>query len=251
VSFGRRAAIEAEGAQVVVIEDVYDASVDAALEAAQSRDTLLITDTARSTSDLVPQLVSAGYLSAFAEIEQQLSKLGEDRIDAVSVQAGVGGLAAATTQWARFARRGRSPRVIVVEPETAASVMTGLAAGEPVAVSASVVSSMSCLQCGTVSLTAFSELQAGVSCCLAIEDSWATTAVSELRSCGLRIGLSGAAGIAGLMAAFSGPFAGPIRQYLEILPDARLLVVATESVSSDPMDREARQAIRVAEPAFR
>jgi diaminopropionate ammonia-lyase len=251
VSFGRRAAIEAEGAQLVVVEDVYDASVDAALEAAKSSDTLLVTDTARSTSDLLPQLVSAGYLTAFAEIEQQLSMIGEDRIDAVSVQAGVGGLAAASTSWARFGRRGRPPRVIVVEPETAASVMTGLAAGEPVGVSASVVSSMSCLQCGTVSLTAFAELQAGVSCCLAIEDSWATTAVSELRSCGLRTGLSGAAGIAGLLAAFSGPFAGPIRQYLEIFSDARLLVVATESVASDPLDREPRQAIRVAEPAFR
>ena len=232
VSPGRCQAIKAEGAELMITDGVYDTSVDAAAEAARSADSLLISDTARSASDIVPQLVTAGYTTAFAEVDQQLSQSGDDRIDAVSVQAGVGGLASACTSWARLARRGRSPRVIVVEPETAACVMTALAAGEPVAVSASQVSAMSCLQCGTVSFTAFANLQAGVSCCLAIEDSWATSAASELHSCGLRTGLSGAAGIAGLLAAFSGPLAGPVREHLGLVSDARLLVVATEAATA-------------------
>jgi diaminopropionate ammonia-lyase len=232
VAPGRCQAIEAEGAELVVVDGVYDAAVDAALEASRAADSLLISDTARSASDSVPQLVTAGYTTAFAEIEQQLSQSGDDRIDAVAVQAGVGGLASASTSWARFTRRGRSPRVIVVEPEGAACVMAALAAGEPIAVSANQISAMSVLQCGTVSRTAFANLQAGVSCCLAIEDSWATTAASELRSCGIVTGPSGAAGAAGLIAAFSGPLAGPVRQYLGLLSDARLLVVATESVAA-------------------
>src|SRR5215813_11758748 len=213
VAPGRCRAIEDEGAELVVIDGVYDASVDAALEASRGADTLLISDTARSASDVVPRMVTAGYTTAFAEIEQQLSRAGDDRIDAVAVQAGVGGLASAGTSWARSTRRGRSARVVVVEPETAACVMAALAAGEPIAVSASQVSAMSVLQCGTVSLTAFANLHAGVSCCLAIEDSWATTAASELSTCGIRTGLSGAAGVAGLLAALSGPFAGPVRQH--------------------------------------
>jgi diaminopropionate ammonia-lyase len=229
VSPGRCQAIAAEGAELVMIDGVYDASVDAAVDAARGAGTLLITDTARSASELVPRLVTAGYTTAFAEIEQQLSQSADDRIDAVAVQAGVGGLASACTTWARLTRRGRSPRVIVVEPEPAACVMAALAAGEPIAVSASQVSAMSVLQCGTLSLTAFANLQAGVSCCLAIEDSWATTAAAELSSSGVRTGPSGAAGIAGLMAAFTGPFAGPVRQHLGLSSDARLLAVATES----------------------
>src|SRR5262245_31087179 len=229
VAPGRRKAIEAEGAELVVVDGVYDASVDAALAASNSAGTLLISDTARAASDTVPRLVTAGYTTALAEVEQQLSQSGDDRIDAVAVQAGVGGLASASTSWARLTRRGRSPRVIVVEPEPAACVMAALAAGEPIAVSASQVSAMSVLQCGTVSLTAFANLHAGVSCCLAIEDSWATTAASELSTCGIRTGLSGAAGVAGLLAAFGGPLAGPIRQHLGLFEDARLLVVATES----------------------
>lgn len=232
VSPGRCRGIKSEGAELIITDGVYDTSVDAAAESARCADSLLISDTARSPSDIVPQLVTAGYTTAFAEVDQQLSQSGDDRIDAVSVQAGVGGLASACTSWARLTRRGRSPRVIVVEPETAACVMTALAAGEPIAVSASQVSAMSCLQCGTVSFTAFANLQAGVSCCLAIEDSWATTAASELRSCGLRTGLSGAAGIAGLLAAFSGPLAGPVREHLGLVSDARLLVVATEAATA-------------------
>jgi diaminopropionate ammonia-lyase len=229
VSPGRRQAIEAEGATLTVIDGVYDASVDAAREAAGGAGMLLISDTARAASDVIPRLVTAGYTTAFAEVEQQLSRSANDRIDAVVVQAGVGGLASAGTSWARLGRHDRLPRVIVVEPEPAACVMAALAAGEPITVSANRDTAMSVLQCGTVSVTAFENLHAGVSCCLAIEDSWATTAASELGACGIRTGFSGAAGIAGLLAAFGGPFAEPVRQHLGLSPDARLLAVATES----------------------
>ena len=232
VAAGRRQAIQAEGAELTVIDGVYDAAVDAAAEAARGPDALLISDTARSASDVVPQLVTAGYTTAFAETEQQLSQSGDDRIDAVALQVGVGGLASAGTSWARLTRRGRSPRVIVVEPEPAACAMAALAAGEPITVSASQESVMGVLRCGTISLTAFANLHAGVSCCLAIEDSWAMDAVSELNSCGIRTGPSGAAGVAGLLAAFGGPLAGPVRQHLGLSSDARLLVVATESAAA-------------------
>jgi diaminopropionate ammonia-lyase len=133
--------------------------------------------------------------------------------------------------------------VIVVEPEPAASVMAALAAGEPIAVSADQVSAMSVLQCGTVSLTAFANLHAGVSCCLAIEDRWALQAVSKLRSCGVPTGPSGAAGLAGLLAALNGSFAGPVRDFLGLSSSARLLVLATEAASaSQPKQRSDRVA---------
>jgi diaminopropionate ammonia-lyase len=232
VSAGRRQAIEAEGAELVVIDGVYDAAVDAALAASQSADTLLISDTARSPTDVIPQLTTAGYATVFAEVELQLSQSVDDRIDVLAVQSGVGGLASAGATWARLARRGRSPRVVVVEPEGAACVMAALAAGEPITVSANQVTAMSVLQCGTLSVTAFPNLQAGVSCCLAIEDSWAIRAVSELSACDLQTGPSGAAGIAGLWAALGGSFSEPFRQHMGLSADARVLAVATESPSA-------------------
>jgi diaminopropionate ammonia-lyase len=223
----RRRAIESEGAELVVVDGPYDAAVDAALEASSAPNQLLISDTARAATDVVPKLVTAGYTTAYAEVEEQLR--ADDRIDAVFVQAGVGGLASATTSWARVTRAGRSPRVAVVEPEGAACIMAAVASGEPKTVSATAVTAMAVLQCGTVSLTAFPNLQAGVSCCLAIEDHWAVEAVDAMRASGVLTGSSGAAGLAGLMAAFGGPFAAPVRQHLGIDGSSRLLVVATES----------------------
>jgi diaminopropionate ammonia-lyase len=229
VSARRRRGIEREGAELVTVDDSYDVSVDAAMAAAAQPGTLLISDTARDVSDIVPRRVAAGYGTAFVEAEEQLSARGEDSIDAVGIQAGVGGLASAATVWARRAGRMVPAQVVVTEPEGAASVFTALAAGEPRPLNAYGNSVMSVLQCGTVSFTAFPILNAGVSCCLAIEDHWALAAVSALRSCGVETGPSGAAGLAGLMAALGGAFAVPVKEHLGLGSHSRLLVVATEA----------------------
>jgi diaminopropionate ammonia-lyase len=229
VSAGRRRAIQDEGAELVVVEGNYDAAVDAARDAAAQDGRLLISDTARSPSDAVPQLVTEGYTTPFLEVESQLSATGQKGIDAVGIQAGVGGLASAATVWARQICASRSTRVVVAEPEDAACVFAALAAGEPQSVSAEKPTVMAVLQCGTVSLTALPQLIAGVSCCIAVEDGWSLSAVSEMSSCGVETGPSGAAGLAGLMAGLQGPFADAIRVHLRLGPESRLLFVATES----------------------
>ena len=235
VSKARIEAIESEGAEVIAVDGFYDDSVDAALEASKDDKTLLISDTARSVSDVIPRLVTDGYTTTFAEVDQQLLEQGDDRIDVVSVQAGVGGLSCACTNWARLYRKGRSPRVAVAEPETAACVMTALAAGEPVGIAADEISAMNVLQCGTVSLTAFETLKAGVSCCLAVEDDWARIATNEIRASGVDTGLSGAAGMAGLIGAMQGPMAGSVREHLALTSDSRILVVATEAATASAL----------------
>jgi diaminopropionate ammonia-lyase len=229
VSEARRRAIQNQGAELVVIDGNYDAAVEAALDASQQPGVLLISDTGRVSSDTMSLLVTAGYTTAFLEAEEQLRRSGEDSIDAIGVQAGVGGLASAATLWARQIRLTRPSHVIVTEPENAACVFTALAAGEPAVVSASRDTAMAVLQCGTVSQSAFPTLNAGVSCCLAIEDEWALAAVAELRTSGVKTGPSGAAGLAGIMAAFDGTFAAPVKQHLGLGPRSRLLFVTTES----------------------
>jgi diaminopropionate ammonia-lyase len=229
VSEARRRAIQNQGAELVVIDGNYDAAVEAALDASQQSGVLLISDTGRVSSDTMSLLVTAGYTTAFLEAEEQLRRSGEDSIDAIGVQAGVGGLASAATLWARQIRLTRPSHVIVTEPENAACVFTALAAGEPAVVRASRDTAMAVLQCGTVSQSAFPTLNAGVSCCLAIEDEWALAAVAELRTSGVKTGPSGAAGLAGIMAAFDGTFAAPVKQHLGLGPRSRLLFVTTES----------------------
>lgn len=229
VAESRRRAIENEGAELVVIDGNYDAAVDAALSASERSGLLLISDTARAESDVIPRVVSDGYTTAFVEAEEQLTASGHGRIDAVGVQAGVGGLAAAATNWARTIRTASPVQVIVTEPENAACVFTSLAAGEPKTVGADQDTAMAVLQCGTVSLTAFPILRAGVGCCLAIDDSAALAAVAELRTSGIETGPSGAAGLAGVLAGLTGSFANPIKQHLGLSSNSGLLFVATES----------------------
>lgn len=243
VSPARIGAIESEGAEVVVVDGFYDASVDAALDASERPGTLLISDTARTPTDHVPKLVTAGYGTTFAEVDRQLATLGDDFIDVVAIQAGVGGLSAACTGWARSDRTSKPTRVAVVEPEKAACVMTALAAGEPVGVAADEVSAMSVLQCGTISLTAFEVLHAGVSCCLAVEDSFAKSAALEIGKAGVRTGLSGAAGMAGLLGAISSPMAEGVRAHLGLTSDASVLVVATEAAMASEPDQAARSEV--------
>lgn len=243
VSAARIRAIESEGAEVVVVDGVYDASVDAALDASRCPGSLLISDTARTSGDALPKLVTAGYTTTFAEVDVQLAERGDTRIDAVGIQAGVGGLASACTLWARRLRENNPPRVAVAEPEAAACVMTALAAGEPISVAADQLSEMSVLQCGTISLTAFDTLKAGVSCCFAIEDDWAVRAASGLGAAGVATGSSGAAGLAGLMAALRSPMADPVRTHLGLDEDARLLVVATEAATASAETGDEAEAL--------
>ncbi|GAB2614021.1 diaminopropionate ammonia-lyase [Kocuria himachalensis] len=234
VSEGRRRAITDEGAEVVVVNGNYDAAVDAALEDAELHGRFLISDTARSVSDVIPQLVSAGYTTSFLEVEAQLCAEGGEDVDAIGIQAGVGGLAAAATVWARRPRSGRPASVVVAEPEGAASVLTAVASGQPQTVAAATPTAMAVLQCGTVSLTAFPRLAAGVSCCVAIEDTWGLVAAAEMASSGVDTGPSGAAGLAGLMAGLRGTFAGAVREHLGLGVHSRLLFVATEAAAASP-----------------
>ncbi|MFE7630659.1 pyridoxal-phosphate dependent enzyme [Kocuria sp. NPDC057446] len=232
VSETRRRAIIDEGAELVVVDGNYDAAVDAALEDGGMQGRLLISDTARSASDAVPQMVSAGYTTAFLEVEAQLCADDREDLDAIGIQAGVGGLAAAATVWARRPHSGRRANVVVAEPEDAASVFAAVASGQPQTVAATTPTAMAVLQCGTVSLTAFPLLAAGVSCCVALEDKWSLAAVAEMGSCGVDTGPSGAAGLAGLMAGLRGAFAGPVREHLDLGTRSRVLCVATEAAAA-------------------
>jgi diaminopropionate ammonia-lyase len=238
VGVGRRRAIEDEGAALVIVAGNYDAAVDAARDAAVGDDCVLISDTARSAVDAIPQMVCSGYTTSFLEVEAQLSAAGAGGVDAIGIQAGVGGLAAAATIWARRLHGAASPRVVVAEPESAACILAAVAAGQAVCVAADTPTSMAVLRCGTVSLTALPHLISGVSCCVTVEDEWSHVAQSALRSCGLKTGPSGAAGLAGLLAVLQGSFASPVREHLGIGPRSRLLFVATESSAAARAESE-------------
>ena len=223
VSVARRRAIEAEGADVEIVDGSYDNAVDAAESDAARRDSILISDTARNYTDETPARVVDGYQTIFKELDTNAC----DKLDLVVVQAGVGGLAAAATSWAAN-RSPAPPRVVVVEPEGAACVAAAIVAGHAVTVDVAEVTLLGCLACGTVSATALPVLCRGVSCCLAIGDDCVIDAMRMFDQIGVLSGPNGAAGLAGLLSVLRSPLRDAFCAALDLHSESRILAIATE-----------------------
>jgi diaminopropionate ammonia-lyase len=224
-------AIESEGADVIVVDGTYgDAVLRSAREA--ERGALVVSDTSWPGYEEAPGWVIEGYGTVYEEIDQQLASAGESPPDVVFVQIGVGALAAATVRHYQNATAS-SPRIIGVEPETAACALASIKAGEIVSVPDPHRSIMVGLNCDSPSHVAWPDLSAGIDTFLAIPDTNIPTAMKELADAGIIAGETGAAGVAGLMAIVDS--ADPtVRERLGLMGSASVLVLSTEG-ATDPV----------------
>ncbi len=103
----------------------------------------------------MPAWIVDGYETLFAEIDAQLFAAGVSAADLVSVQVGVGSLAQAAVAHYRSSARSSAlpasarPRLLSVEPDTAACVLRSLADDALVSVPTE-VTVMNGLNCGTL-----------------------------------------------------------------------------------------------------
>jgi diaminopropionate ammonia-lyase len=213
--------INAEGALLTLVDGDYDGAVTAArADAEAAADGVLIQDTAWDGYEQVPSWIVAGYETLFAEIDAQLAEAGAAAFGGagtglVSVPVGVGSLAQAAV--AHYRRPGLPrpdrPRLLSVEPDTAACVLRSLAGGAlgSVPTAATV---MNGLNCGTPSSIAWPYLRDGLDAAITVTDADARDAVAALSSAGVSAGPSGAAGLAGLRAALTGEGAAARRRDL-------------------------------------
>jgi diaminopropionate ammonia-lyase len=216
----RRAAIEAEGAQVIVVDGDYEEAVARATEAAAEPGALGIADVGGSGS---AHWVIDGYHTLFAEAAAQAG------FDALLVPAGVGSFAAAAARYGALAGRA----VIAVEPDAAACVGASLAAGEPTAVPTP-GTRMAGMDCAEVSPAAWPSLRDGILGTVAVADGEAVAAMRELTALGYAIGDCGAAPLAALRALMTEDDGADLRAAAGLdRADARVLLVATEGVT-DP-----------------
>ncbi len=217
--------IEDQGAEVVWVDGTYDDAVDAAAAAARERGSILVADTTDDPGDPVVGDVMAGYGVMAAEIRNQADHAGHARPTHVFVQAGVGGLAAAIAEglagW--LAEPGH---VVVVEPKTAACVAPALAAGRPMRVAGDLQSTAEMLSCGEASAPALAVLRrAGARALTVSEDDLVEAPRVLAKSGGPATTPSGAAGLAGLMAALADPERA---QELGLARSRRVVVLVTE-----------------------
>lgn len=220
----RRAAIAAEGAEIVIVPGEYEQAVRQAAADGEGDGFLELADVGETGP---AHWVIDGYATLFGE-------LPANEFDVLLVPTGVGSLAAAA---ARFGAE-QDLKVIAVEPATAACLSASLAAGEPTAVDTP-GTSMAGLDCAEVSAAAWPSLRAGIHGTVTVGDSEVHAAMRELAAAGLAIGDCGAAPLAALRSLATDPACRGLRDAAGLSREARVLLIATEG----PTDRAAYERI--------
>ena len=121
----------------------------------------------------------AGYSVMMKEISEQIKN---EKISHVILQAGVGGMAAAMV--AGIARYlDNIPKIIVVEPESAACVLESIRAGKIEKISIKKESLMGGMSCDEVSLVPWEILKNSINYCVTVSDNYIYKTVKSLANC--------------------------------------------------------------------
>ena len=189
------AKLKAKGATVVIEGADYEASMEAAQNAATNNGWFLLSDSSWDGYTKPTHRLMEGYLQMADEAFEALLEPPTH----IMLQAGVGGLAGAVAALARK-RYGEAPTIIVVEPDAAPALIESVKAGEP-KVTIGPVSNMGRLDCKEPSLIALKGLARDADYFVTISDDQAEAALTALEEVGLATTPSGGAGIATLLAA--------------------------------------------------
>ena len=244
-------AIAGEGATVIRVAGSYDDAVRIMQAEADKNQWTVVSDTAWEGYERIPRLIMLGYTHLLDEVTEEF--------DAIFVQGGVGGLLCAMASWCAFhlpldrlrpapsGVEGRSdpqPRVIAVEPTSAACLQASARAGTPVAVTGPLTTTMAGLRNREVSTPAFMSLLPNVDAFIAIDDVWAHDAMRALGrpladDPAIAAGSSGAAALGGLLALCRDASLADARARLGLSSTSRVLTIVSEGVTDPDVWRTA------------
>ncbi len=184
--------IRSYDADVVVVGNSYEESMEGAQKAAEENNWILLSDVTWDGYDAGLKVME-GYLVAAAEAYEDCPEPPTH----IFLQAGVGGFPAAMAAQARR-HFGNDPRIIIVEPTEAPVLLESIKAGKSVEVQGG-VSIMGRLDCKVPSTRALSSLAKTCTHFMTITDEDAENCMKELEIEGLETSPSGGAGYAGLL----------------------------------------------------
>lgn len=189
-------------ARVVRVPGTYDDAVRRARLSALEQGWMLIPDTSDDAQDPTARRVLQGYGVMVFEILQQ--RVNDAPFTHVFLQGGVGGLAAGVAGVFAQVYGEHRPTVIVVEPQAAACLFESALRGVPSVVGGDLVTAMAMLSCGEASPVAWPVLKRRADVFMTIDDEAAVKTAKRLTlpwpvGEGLDVGVSGAAGVAGLL----------------------------------------------------
>ncbi|MDX2485018.1 MAG: diaminopropionate ammonia-lyase [Pseudodonghicola sp.] len=232
VSEGRKAAIEAYGAEVRRCAGNYDESVREADETAKAEGWFVVSDTSYPGYTEIPKDVMQGYELMAAEAADELPEPPTH----VFMQTGVGGAAASVAAHLRRRYGAEStPRIILADPEESACWLESLRAGRPVAIEGDLDTLMAGLACGEISLLAWDVLKPLACAVVSVADDDAVAMMRRLADPlpgdpAIVAGESAVAGLAAFLALAGNPEAA---KAVGLGPHSRVLVFGTEG-DSDP-----------------
>lgn len=211
--------LRAIGADVRRHGAIYEDSMAGAMDAAAEHDWALLSDSSWDGYFERPHILMEGYLVLMQEAVAQMDTPPTH----IFLQAGVGGLAAASAAYARKAW-GSAPRIIVVEPDAAPALFASIKAGSP-QVTSGPSSQMGRLDCKEPSLIALKGLAQDADDFMLITEVEGNEGSKLSAEAGFASTPSGAAGIAGLIAARTE------QKAFDLDADSRVLVILSEEAS--------------------
>jgi len=166
VSDARGKAMEALGADVVKVKGNYENSLIECIKQSSENNWQIVQDVAWKDYMLVPILTMAGYSVMMKEIVEQIN---DEEITHIFLQAGVGGMAGAMVAGAaRYLEN--TPKMIIVEPDSAACVMESIKTGKIEKINIERESLMGGMSCGEPSLVPWEILKKSVNNCISLPD---------------------------------------------------------------------------------
>ena len=166
VSEARGRAMEELGADVVKVKGNYENSLLECIKQSTENNWQIVQDVAWKDYMLIPTLTMAGYSVMMREIIDQISN---DEITHIFLQAGVGGMAGAMVAGAaRYLKN--IPKIIIVEPDSAACVMESIKTGKIEKINIIRESLMGGMSCGEPSLVPWEILKNSVDNCISLPD---------------------------------------------------------------------------------
>ncbi len=186
---------DTQGAEVVRAGNDYAASNAAAIQNAKETNAILLADGCWVGYSRSPLMIMEGYTVIAEELRAEFEK-SDDWPTHVFLQAGVGGIAGATTHMIRKNWKVQ-PEIIIVEPDRAPCLVESAAAGYPVQVTGA-DSNMGRLDCKEPSLIAFGIFERTGVNFMTVTDEQATDAANRITAMGIATTPSGAAGYAAL-----------------------------------------------------
>ena len=179
VSESRAEVMRNFGADVIRVKGNYENSLNECIKQSNQNNWQIVQDVAWQDYKLVPKLTMAGYSVMMKEISEQINN---QQISHVILQAGVGGMAAAMVAGiARYLNH--VPKIIIVEPESAACVLESIKTGKIEKISIEKESLMGGMSCGEVSLVPWQILKNSVSHCVTVSDNYISKTVKFLANC--------------------------------------------------------------------